>query len=240
VLVKSGVTVTANVAPVVLDLNGDGQLSYSQSLMDVNDDGLLDATAWAAPQDGVLVWDKYHDDQVHDNSQYAFTQYGGDTDLKGLAAAFDTNHDGELNAQDAKFAEFNVWQDLDQDGVSDAGEVRSLSEWGVTSLHLTSDGVQRTPVTEAGRTTATTTTGTAMLVADAAFDFSNVTAQHVNATPAEVSGIGGQIVTLRLQDVLQGESAGPTPSYDAYSATTTHGSVTQLLLDPHLYSSPMS
>ena len=243
VLVKSGVTVNANVAPVVLDLNGDGQLSYTHSVMDVNGDGHLDKTAWAAPQDGVLVWDKYHDGLVHDNTQYAFTQYGGDTDLKGLADAFDTNHDGELNAQDAKFAEFKVWQDLNQDGVSDAGEVRSLSEWGVTSIHLVSDGVQRTPaagVTEAGRTTATTTTGTAMLVADAAFDFSSVIAQHVDKTPVEVTGASANVLKINLQDVLQGESSSPTPINDLFSAAAfnTQGGVAQLLPDPYPYPYP--
>ena len=238
VLVKSGVTVNSNVAPVVMDLNGDGQLSYSHSVMDVNGDGYLDKTAWAAPQDGVLVWDKYHDGQVHDNSQYAFTQYGGDTDLKGLATAFDTNHDGALNAQDAKFAEFNVWQDLDQDGVSQVGEVRSLSEWGVTSIHLVSDGVQRTPaagVTEAGRTTASTSTGKAMLVADAAFDFTSVLAQHAITAPVDVSGTGSNVLKITLQDLLQDEPSSSTPSYDAFSATPTYVGVAQLLPDPYTY-----
>jgi hypothetical protein len=43
--------------------------------MDVNGDGQLDATRWAGAQDGVLVWDKYHDGQVHDHTQFAFAQY---------------------------------------------------------------------------------------------------------------------------------------------------------------------
>jgi hypothetical protein len=190
----------------------------------------------------VLVWDKYHDGQVHDSSQYAFAQYGGDTDLKGLAAGFDTNHDGALNAHDAKFAEFKVWQDLNQDGVSQAGEVRSLTDWGVTSLHLVSDGVQRTPaagVTEAGRTTATTTTGKAMLVADAAFDFSSFSAQHANTAPSDVSGTGSNELNINLQDVLQVESSNTTESFGLYTAAavaTTYCSVTSLL--PDLYAHP--
>ena len=40
----------------------------------------------------------------------------------------DSNHDGKLNAADAKFAEFKVWQDINQDGISEAGEVRSLAQ----------------------------------------------------------------------------------------------------------------
>jgi hypothetical protein len=191
VLVKSGVVVTNNdsVAPLVFDLNRDGQIGYSSVAMDVNGDGHLDTTAWAAAQDGVLVWDKYMDSLVHDNSQYAFAQYattyahGLDangkvpTDLSGLAEAFDSNHDGRFDAQDAKFTQFSVWQDANQNGVSDAGEVRSLADWGIASINLVSDGVVRTPaagVTEAGQTTATSVDGSSVLVADAAFAHSSL------------------------------------------------------------------
>jgi methionine-rich copper-binding protein CopC len=221
VLVRAGVVVTNNdsVAPVVLDLNRDGDLSYSQTLMDVNGDGQLDQTAWAGAQDGVLVWDKYADGVVHDNSQYAFSQYGaaGSTDLQGLAAGFDTNHDGEFNAQDAKFAEFKVWQDGNGNGVSDVGEVRSLAEVGIEAIQLSSDGVVRAPavgVQEAGRSTAQLADGGEMLVADAAFafqtvpqlDFAGFVAQaqaesKAQPLPAQAS------VKLFLYDMIQGATA---------------------------------
>jgi hypothetical protein len=172
-------------APVVIDLNRDGALTYGQIHLDVNGDGVLDNTHWAGAQDGVLVWDKYHDGQVHDNSQYAFAQYDTEsaangtlaTDLSGLAAAFDSNHDGVFDAGDAQFGEFKVWQDVNQNGVSDAGEVRSLADWGLSAINLTSDGVVRTPtdgVTEYGHTTATATDGSQVLVGDVAFDFSTL------------------------------------------------------------------
>jgi hypothetical protein len=210
-----------SVPPVVLDLNRDGTFSYQHVIMDVNSDGVMDKTLWAGAQDGVLVWDKYQDGHVHDHSQYAFTLYGGSTDLEGLAAGFDTNTDGVLDAQDEKFDEFMVWQDSNQNGVSDAGEVSSLVDWGIASIDLVSDGVQRSPVdgvTEAGRSTATTTDGQTILVADAAFDFRDATAVELalqavkSAEPSdewqnkphdlsdeELAAIG---LTLRLEDVL--------------------------------------
>jgi hypothetical protein len=169
-----GVKGPAGTTPVTLDLNGDGQIGYSHVTMDVNGDGVLDNTAWTDAHDGVLVWDKLGDGVVHDNSQYAFSQYGGNTDLEGLAAAFDTNRDGKFDSLDAQFKEFAVWQDANQNGVSDAGEVRSLTELGLVEINLTSDGVQRQPadgVVEAGRTSATLSDGTAVLVADASFAY---------------------------------------------------------------------
>jgi VCBS repeat-containing protein len=222
------------VLPVVMDLNRDGVLNYGQVTMDVNSDGALDVTKWAGAQDGVLVWDKYMDGLVHDNSQYAFAQYAttyanglgangkAATDLSGLAEAFDTNHDGVLSAADAKFAQFKVWQDANQNGVSDAGEVRGLLDWGITSIDLSSDNIVHRPVagvTEAGRTTATATDGSSMLVSDAAFDYT----------------------TLTLKDVLQTEGApAPVASSSALSSAGATGLVDQLLIDQHMLHQLMS
>ena len=175
------INATRAVAPVVLDLNRDGTFSYTHTLMDVTSDGLVDFTAWAAAPDGVLVWNKYGDGLVHDASQYAFSQYGGVSDLAGLAAGFDSNHDGVLDANDAKFAEFMVWQDINGNGVSDAGEVKSLADWDMASINLRSDGSRATPadgVTEVGHTSATLADGTSMRVADAAFDYHTATAEE--------------------------------------------------------------
>jgi trimeric autotransporter adhesin len=233
------VTVTDIVgAPVVIDVNRDGALTYGNVAIDMNGDGHLDATPWAGAGDGVLVWDKFADGQVHNNSQYAFAQYkttanadgSAATDLQGLAEAFDTNHDGVFDANDAKFAEFKVWQDVNQNGVSDAGEVRSLADVGITSINLTSDGVHRTPaagVTEAGRTTATATDGSHVLVADAGFEYTSLaysadaghlnllgaginldlasaTALHGPITEVNLNGTGANTLKINLDDVLTG------------------------------------
>jgi len=146
---------------------------------------------------------------VHDNSQYAFSQYGGHTDLQGLAAGFDTNQDGVFDAQDARFNAFAVWQDANQNGVSDAGEVKALADLGITSIHLTSDGVQRTPaegVMEFGQTTATLADGTTVRVADAAFDFTSLNAwvQQANGTQrVDLSqDAAANTLEIRLSDVL--------------------------------------
>jgi hypothetical protein len=189
------VAITVGSSPIVLDLNRDGAISYSHVVMDVNGDGVMDRTAWAGAQDGVLVWDKFADGQVHNSSQYAFTQYGGNTDLQGLAAAFDTDRDGKFNAQDAKFGEFMVWQDANQNGVSDAGEMHTLADLGLTEISLTSDNVLRTPadgVTEYGQTTATAADGTQVLVADVGFEFTSLG----YSMSTDSAGLG----TLKLAD----------------------------------------
>ena len=164
---------TFSYTPIALDLNGDRAIDYSHALVDLLGDGNKSDTAWVGKEDGLLLWDKYHDGQVHDSSQYAFAQYvsGAKTDLEGLKA-FDTNGNGKLDSGDALWKEMNVWQDLNANGVSDAGEVKTLAAWGITSIGLTSDGVVSNPaagVQEFGKTSATLENGTQMVVADAAF-----------------------------------------------------------------------
>jgi hypothetical protein len=238
VIVQSGVTVNQNVAPIVIDLNQDGALNYGNVVMDVNGDGLLDATRWAGAQDGVLVWDKYQDGQVHDHSQYAFAQYDTSaaaqgrtaTDLSGLAAKFDTNQDGVFDAQDAQFADFKVWQDANQNGVSDAGEVRSLAELGLASFKLTSDGLARSPeagVHEAGRTSALTVDGTQVLVADVGFEFTTLDRETVtSAQPLPLSGPDELCVAGQTDQAHQAHQA-----HEVYQATQA---AAQLLTDPHI------
>jgi hypothetical protein len=161
--------------PVVLDLNGDGvhYLSTDAGVTyDYNGDGTKEATAWVDANDGLLAIDANHNGTVDSASEFVF---GGDglSDLQGVAAKYDSNGDGVLDAQDSAFAQFGVWQDADSDGVSDAGEFHTLTELGITSINLTSDGQVTSEaggdVTVLGEGTYTLADGSTGLLADAVF-----------------------------------------------------------------------
>ena len=134
--------------PIVLDLDGDGlelvALEESTAFYDLNGDGYRERAAWASADDGFLAYDKDGDGAITDHDELSFVSYveGARTDLEGLAH-FDTNDNGELDSGDADWSKFRVWQDLDQDGESDPGELRTLTEAGISSISLTSDGVER-------------------------------------------------------------------------------------------------
>ncbi|MCB8828501.1 hypothetical protein LJD47_26160, partial [Escherichia coli] len=53
-----------------------------------------------------------------------------------LRLAFDTNHDGVLDDKDARWNEFRVWQDANQNGISDPGEMKTMSEAGIKLINL--------------------------------------------------------------------------------------------------------
>jgi len=126
--------------PVALDLDGDGvELVSVESgvVIDADGDGVADRSGWVAADDGILAFDLDGDGAVTglDEIRFADAAAGFDTDLEGLAR-HDSNQDGVLDAQDADFDRFLIWQDLDQDGVCDAGEARTLEHAGVAAIRL--------------------------------------------------------------------------------------------------------
>jgi len=49
-------------------------------------------------------------------------------------AEYDNNGDGLIDAQDASYAQLQVWRDLNGNGISDSGELQSLNAAGVVSI----------------------------------------------------------------------------------------------------------
>lgn len=139
------------VAPIVLDLDGDGLelISIADSTVDfdMGETGQLHRTGWVGPDDGLLVLDRNGNGTIDDGGEIAFSEDVdfAISDLEGLRA-YDTNEDGLFNAGDAQFASFAVWRDLNQDGVSQAGELSTLAQLGIESINLT--------LTPTGRTAA--------------------------------------------------------------------------------------
>ena len=48
----------------------------------------------------------------------------------------DSNHDGIIDANDANFNQIKVWRDLNQDGISQDGELFGLDELGIQAINL--------------------------------------------------------------------------------------------------------
>jgi hypothetical protein len=131
--------------PLVLDLNGNGTIDtvgLSAGIQfDHNGSGVKQATGWIATGDGFLVMDR-NGNGIIDNGTEMFGNSSplsaGGTAADGFAslAQEDTNHDSVINEQDANYANIKVWQDLNQDGISQANELTSLADAGIASLSV--------------------------------------------------------------------------------------------------------
>lgn len=141
--------------PILLDLNGDGveivSADQSHVTMDWDEDGYKEKTAWASSDDGVLVLDLNADGSAGGDGkitrldEIAFSRWysGAQTDMHGLRMAFDTNSDFVLNAQDARFGQFKVWRDTNNNGKTDSGEMQTLAALGITAISLLTNNVRR-------------------------------------------------------------------------------------------------
>lgn len=127
--------------PVALDLDGDGieliAQSDSKAYFDVKGTGYRNHIGWVGPDDGFLAIDINHDDKISDSKELSFalwTDNPDDTDLEGLKAVFDTNQNGKLDNGDTQYADFRIWQDANGDGITDDGELKTLTEAGIQSV----------------------------------------------------------------------------------------------------------
>jgi hypothetical protein len=151
--------------PVVLDLDGDGvkinPVTSSNAFFDMAGDGYQHRTAWAAAGDAVLAYDANNDGVIDQKNEIVFTEWDptATSDMQALRDVFDTNHDGVLDASDAKFSQFKLIVS-NPDGTQ---TLKTLAEAGVASINLVEDKVSRAFSDGSsidGQTTFTRTDGT--------------------------------------------------------------------------------
>jgi VCBS repeat-containing protein len=197
-------------SPLVLDLNGDGVQTVDIShgaMFDLQATGTAQATGWVDAHDGLLAMDLNHDGKINSGAEL----FGNSTLLADgrnatsgwtALAQYDSNVDGKLDAQDAVFDALMVWQDANSNGLTDAGELRSLKDVGVISINLSHDSTithQNGNLLQ-GVSSYTSTDGQTHEVADAWFQ----TVTEGVKTPQNVESIG-------LQDVLKDTTSGSLP-----------------------------
>lgn len=136
-----------------------------------------DRTGWISADDAWLAIDANGDGQISETHEIVFTSWASGTasDLEAARQAFDTNANDRLDAGDARWSDFRVWQDANQDGISDASELRTLDEAGIVSIHLTPDSGGTAPLPDGthlqARSTYTDAAGNTHAVGDAVIAF---------------------------------------------------------------------
>ena len=129
-------------------------------------------------------------------------------------ATLDSNNDGIFNASDTHFSTLRVWQDANSDGKTDAGELTSLSDAGISSITLsnTQDGAFVGGNEVRSNSTYTRADGTSAAIASVSFivnpngllytnDGSIITAEDGSVSVYAVSDINGESVDVSTKGV---------------------------------------
>jgi subtilisin-like proprotein convertase family protein len=142
--------------PLLLDLTGTGVQMAPISdgvLFDIDNSGSLKRTGWADRSTGMLVVDT-GEGQITSISQMISEYYGGAAGTNGAAGAVtfkdafaalaseDGNADAVITAADPAWTKLRVWVDASHDGRSDAGELKTLDELGITQINLAAEYIQ--------------------------------------------------------------------------------------------------
>ncbi len=131
----------ASADPIILDLGTPG-ISFSSLnngvTFDINGDGTLDQVAWTASNDGILAYDVNGSGTIENGTEIFTPNFAGGNYASGLAAlaTLDSNGDGVIDSTDSAFGNLLVWQDNNHDGISDAGELSTLTDHGITAISL--------------------------------------------------------------------------------------------------------
>ena len=209
--------------PVILDLGTPG-ISFSPLdsgvSFDINGDGTADRVAWTASDDGILAYDVNGSGTIENGTEIFTPNFAGGNFAGGLTAlaSLDSNGDGVIDSGDAAFGNLLVWQDLNHDGISDAGELSTLTDHGITAISLdatAADGDVGGQVLQAQGTFsyADGTTGSYVEVAlDTAFGATPTSTPDTSnlATSTQTGTPGDDVIVAAAGNTLTGGSGNDT------------------------------
>jgi hypothetical protein len=131
---------------LALDLNDDGiQASALKAppavLFDHLGNGVKIGTSWISPNDGLLVFDRNMNGVVDNGTELFGNRMPSSSipkphDSFTALAEQDSNHDGVIDELDSGYSKLMVWQDLNQDGISQSAELKFISQYKIKAINI--------------------------------------------------------------------------------------------------------
>ncbi|XPV69494.1 MAG: calcium-binding protein [Halarcobacter sp.] len=137
---------TQSTPPIVLDMNLNGitsvSLEDSTAYFDYAADGQREHTAWIENGDALLVADLNNDGVINDGSELFgnYTKLSDGTlasDGYEALAQYDSNSDSIIDYKDNNYSKLSLWNDLNHNGKTDAGELQNIQLSTIRAIHLT-------------------------------------------------------------------------------------------------------
>jgi Ca2+-binding RTX toxin-like protein len=184
-------------SPLVIDLStghtGITLTTYDASttttFFDLDSTGFAEQTAWVSGTTGLLVRD-LNSNGVIDNGNELF----GSPTIDGFAklALLDSNHDLKIDSSDSAWNSLQVWIDSNGDGITQSGELHSLSSLGITSIDLaavaaSTSTIDGNPISHTS--SVTFSDGSTSAIADAWFQHSTVDTYYVGDYTLDASAL---------------------------------------------------
>lgn len=127
---------------VAIDLNGNNIETIDTnafSHFDFESNALRVRTAWVAPTDGLLVFDRNKDGKITNGRElfgHNTLLHNGKKASNGFEALkeLDSNKDGKIDKEDQSYRLLQVWQDENYNGMVEKGELKTLSELNITAI----------------------------------------------------------------------------------------------------------
>lgn len=175
--------------PLVLDLDGDGieltALTSVSPRFDLDGDRFAEETGWVQRDDALLVLDKNDNGTIDDiNELFGIGLTSGFTEL----AALDSDEDGWFSAKDDLFEEVQIWQDKNQNALSEVNELTGLIDAGIQQISLGATAVTNPDIANnVGNLVAATasyqrTDGSTGTIADVRFMVDNYNSTYLTDT----------------------------------------------------------
>ncbi|MDX2157687.1 MAG: calcium-binding protein [Hyphomicrobiaceae bacterium] len=211
--------------PLMLDLDGDGLELIRRDLasvyFDLDGDNFAERTAWTRNgDDGFLVRDLNGNGSID-----GVAEMFGDATTPGFTAlaALDGNADGKITSADAGFSTLRVWRDLNGDGVTDAGELATLAETGITEISVTATQLQNTSIRDSdvrAQATFTRTDGSTSTISDVVLFNSETDTRYLGDTTVSTAAAAlpdlrgyGNVTGLRIAMTADATLLGQVTSF---------------------------
>ncbi len=195
--------------PLIFDLDGDGvetlDIDNSNVYFNTQNTEFSTKTGWVSGDDGLLAIDKNGDGKITQQSELFGTEQTSGFDI---LANYDTNNDGIIDANDAQFNSLKLWQDANENGITDAGELKSLTEAGISSIKLNPSelNIEQNQNTITGVSSYTRSDGTVGLIYNVNLAFNKIYTQYTGDYEISVDVVDmpwlrgyGQVEDLQLK-----------------------------------------